>query len=325
MADPNPPSDFSGDPLSEALHAMRMQGILYCRATLRGDWGIEVPHLDGMTGFVALTAGRAWFEMEGTAPRWLERGSLTLVPHGSAHRLLAAPGARAVPLGDLPIRQITERYETVSVGDGGDVTQATYGVVRFDSQLAQRLIGQLPEVIFNDHRNLDTDQWMESTLRFISREAADLKPGGETVLTRLADVLIIQAIRGWLDHAPRARLGWLGAMRDVNISRAMSAMHQRPGRAWTVALLAGEAALSRSVFSARFTDLMGQGALSYLTEWRVGLAASLLQETDLSQAQIAARVGYGSEPAFGRAFKRVTGHSPGQLRRGRDRERAGGG
>lgn len=303
------------DPLSETLHAMHMKGTLYCRAELRAPWGIEIPHLGGLMGFLVVTSGRVWFEMDGVGGHWLEPGSLTLIPHGLPHRLRDAPESRVVPLNALPVTQVTERYELLQYGGAGDLSRATYGVVRFDSQIVQRMLAQLPKAIFYHHWEQDTDGWMESTLRYVSREAASLRPGGETVLTRLADILVIQAIRAWLETAQEARKGWLAAMRDPQIGRALAKIHQHPEYPWSVATLANEAALSRSAFSARFTEMVGQSVVNYLTEWRMAVATSLLDETDLALAEIAMRVGYGSEPAFGRAFKRVYGTSPGQRRR----------
>lgn len=302
------------DPLSETLHAMHMKGTLYCRAELRAPWGMEIPYLGGLMGFLVVTSGRVWFEMEGVGELWLEPGSLTLVPHGLPHQLRDAPDSQTVPLETLPVTQITEHYEILQYGQGGDLTRATYGVVRFDSQIAQRVIAQLPSAIFHHRWDQETDGWMDSTLRYVSREAASLRPGGETVMTRLADILVIQAIRAWLDTAPEAQKGWLAAMRDPKIGRALARIHQQPELQWSVEKLADKAALSRSAFSARFTEMVGQSAMTYLTEWRLALAVSLLDETDLTLGEIAVRVGYGSEPSFGRAFKRIFGFAPGQRR-----------
>ena len=303
------------DPLSDTLHTMRMQGTFYCRAEMRAPWGIEIPRLDGLMGFLIVTAGRAWFEMEGAAPQWLETGSLTLVPHGTPHRLSDTPGTPPVPLDALPVIPVTDRYETLHLDGPGAQTRATYGVVRFDSVVSKRFLSHLPEVI-NYHRwDKETDGWMESTLRFISREAAELRPGGETVLTRLADILVIQAIRAWLDTAVEASRGWLAAMRDPQIGRVLAAIHRQPERPWSLMSLAVEAGMSRSTFSARFTEMVGQSAKTYLTDWRMSVADSLLQETDLTLANIAIRIGYSSEPAFGRAFKRAYGVAPGNKRK----------
>lgn len=197
----------------------------------------------------------------------------------------------------------------------GDLARITYGVVRFDSQIAQCVRAQLPPVIFHQRWDQETDGWMDSTLRYVSREAASLRPGGETVLTRLADILIIQAIRAWLDSASEARQGWLATLHDPQIGRALVAIHKHPAQAWSVDGLSQSAALSRSAFAARFTALVGHCAMSYLTDWRLSLATRFLAETDLPLAEIAARVGYGSEPVFGRAYTRVYGQSPGHVRR----------
>ncbi|MEO1455521.1 MAG: AraC family transcriptional regulator [Pseudomonadota bacterium] len=135
------------------------------------------------------------------------------------------------------------------------------------------------------------------------------------MLTRLADILIIQAIRAWLDSASEARQGWLATLHDPQIGRALVAIHKHPAQAWSVDGLSQSAALSRSAFAARFTALVGHCAMSYLTDWRLSLATRFLAETDLPLAEIAARVGYGSEPVFGRAYTRVYGQSPGHVRR----------
>jgi AraC-like DNA-binding protein len=314
MAGPEPALPPFADPLSDTLHALRLNGTLYCRAELRAPWGIEIPDLDGLMAFAIITSGRAWFEMAGEAPRWLEQGSLTLIPHGEVHRISHAPGVRPAKLFDIPVERVSERYEFMRFGGGGELTRATYGVVRFDNHVARRLLEQLPKVIFHDSWDEETGGWMQSTLRFITREAGSLKPGGETVLTRLADILVIQAIRSWLENAPEAKQGWLAAMRDINLGRALAAIHRQPGKPWTVGTLAREAGMSRSAFSARFTSMTGESAMRYLTRWRMQAARALLQETGDALPVISLQTGYQSEPAFCRAFKREYGVSPGKIR-----------
>jgi AraC-like DNA-binding protein len=142
-----------------------------------------------------------------------------------------------------------------------------------------------------------------------------LRPGGETVITHLADILIIQAIRSWLDSAPDANRGWLAALRDKQIGRALAAIHRQPEKAWSVDSLAREVGMSRSGFSARFTQLVGNSAMRYLTRWRMQLARAQLAEGTTQISQIADRLGYQSEAAFCRAFKREFGISPGSFRR----------
>ena len=157
------------------------------------------------------------------------------------------------------------------------------------------------------------------TLRLIAAEVEDLRPGGEAVITRLADVLVIQALRQWLAHDPAARTGWLGALADDRIGRVLAQVHRDPSRDWTVTSLAAEAAMSRSAFAARFTELVGGPAMAYVTRWRMHVAADELTSGDATVAELAGRLGYRSEAAFSRAFSRTVGESPGALRRRGDR------
>ena len=152
---------------------------------------------------------------------------------------------------------------------------------------------------------------MQSTLRLMAAEAGALRPGGETVITRLADVLVVQAIRAWLETAPAARTGWLGALRDAQIGRALALIHGDPARDWTVASLARELAMSRSAFAARFTELVDEPAMRYLARWRMHVALDRLREEGVTVGELAGRLGYQSEAAFSRAFKRIVGSPPG--------------
>jgi transcriptional regulator GlxA family with amidase domain len=161
-------------------------------------------------------------------------------------------------------------------------------------------------------------EWMQSTLRLMADEARALKPGGETIVARLADILVIQAIRSWLASDPAARRGWLGALQDPQIGRALALVHRDPSRDWSVASLAAVAAMSRSAFAARFQRLAGEPPMRYLARWRMHVATSWLEEGTMALAEMATRLGYESEAAFSRAFKRIVGVAPGAVRRGRE-------
>ena len=305
----------STDPLGETLHLLRLTGMLYCRAELTAPWGIDLPPLEGCMMFHVVTAGRCWLEVEGAEPRLLQQGSLALVPHGTGHRLRSGSTADAEPLFDIPVEQVSERYEIMRHGGGGDFTHSICVVVRFDHVAAEHLIALLPTVLQIDTWDDDEGGWLHSTLRFISREAKELRPGGETVITRLADILVIQMIRSWIDSAPEPERGWLAALRDEQVGRALTSIHREPERQWTVTSLANEAYMSRSAFSARFTHLVGESAMRYLTRWRMQLARTHLRETSDPISVLAGRLGYQSEAAFCRAFKRVFGVPPGSVRR----------
>lgn len=312
MSRPSPPRPAASDPLAETLHRLQLTGTLYCSAELTAPWGIDIPPIDGCAAFQIITAGRCWFQARGTPSRWLPTGSLTFLPRGTAHREMSAPGATCVPLDDLPVEAITDRYERLSFGGDGACTRVLYGVVQFDDGAAHRLLSLLPTVV-----HLDTGQadgWLHSTAQWAAREASQPRPGGETVITRLADLLIIQAIRVWLQSAPEASDGWLGALRDERVGPALAAIHRDPAEPWTVASLANVAGMSRSAFSAKFSQLVGQSAMQYLTEWRMQLARAQLRTTSDPVGAIAMECGYASEAAFCKAFKRTYGVSPGRAR-----------
>lgn len=317
MARPTQEPPSPADPLGEALHLLRLTGTLYCRAELTAPWGLALPPFEGCMVLLVVTAGRCWLELEGTEPILLHQGSLALVPRAIAQYARSEPNATAEPLFDIPVEEVSERYEIMRYGGGGEFTHITCGVMRFDHVAAEHLIALLPEVLLVDTLGEDDDSWLQSTLRFISREARELRPGGETVITRLADILVIQMIRSWIDSAPEADQGWLAALRDEQVGRAMASMHREPAREWTVASLASEVGMSRSAFSARFTHLVGESAMRYLTRWRMQLARTYLREKPEPLSVLAERVGYQSEAAFCRAFKRVFGVPPGSVRVGR--------
>lgn len=315
--EPNPPRAIPppSDSLGASLHLLRMEGTLYCLADLTAPWAINIPAMDQTMSFQIITAGQCWLMVEGEEPRLLTKGTLSLIPHGIAHRFGNTPRTPARDLFDLPVNKISERYEHMHFGGGGELTQGLQGIVRFDHVAAHRLIELLPRVIVvNDWEDSDSE-WLQSTLRFITREARSLQPGGETVITRLADVLVIQAIRVWLNSAQEAQKGWLGALRDPKIGVALTLIHQQPEKAWSVATLAQRVGMSRSAFALRFSQQVGESVIQYLTTWRLQLAYGYLREGAPSLSETVARVGYQSEASFCRAFKRRFGESPGSLRK----------
>jgi len=311
--DPNLPDDT--DPLGASLHLLRLEGTLYCRGELTAPWSIAIPRLDGLLTFLVVNTGRCWLVLEGEAPVRMEQGSLALIPHATPHRICSDPVLPGRSLLDIPVDKISDRFEVMRYGGGGELTRAMYGVVRFDHVAARHLISQLPKLVWIDSWEDDAGIWLQSTLRFIAREAAQLRPGGETVITRLADVVVIQAIRAWLDTAPEADRGWLAALRDPQVGRTLAMVHKDPGASWSLDGLARAVGMSRSSFAARFTDLVGSAPMTYVTTWRLNLARARLAESDDPQSVVAQEVGYQSEAAFCRAFKRHFEVSPGSLRR----------
>jgi AraC-like DNA-binding protein len=305
----------AADPLGEVLHLLRLSGCVYARSELSAPWGVALPPLEGHMMLHVVTSGRCWLEIEGQAPLRLERGGLVLVPHGRGHALASDAAAERVPFFDLPIQRLTQRYEFLQHGGGGEECRLICVVVRFDHAVAERLIAALPPVLHLDAWEGGEDRWLADTLGFIAREAEQLRPGGETVITRLADVLVVQMLRHWLGSAAQPEAGWLAALRDEQLGRAIGAIHRDPGAAWSLATLARTAAMSRSSFAARFAQVVGEPAMRYLTRWRLLLARQTLRDGEDTLSHVAERFGYRSEASFCRAFKREFGLSPGQDRR----------
>ncbi len=312
-----PPGDpwVPVDPLGEALHFLHMSGVFYTRSEFTAPWALALPPMPDCLMFHVVTSGRCWLDVEGNEPCLLQPGDFALVPHGEGHQLLSAPGVHAANLFDLPREQISERYELLQYGKGGEATSMICGAVRLDHPAAHQLIRFLPKLLLIEAWRSPHMEWIQSTLRLMATEARELRPGGETIITRLADILVIQAIRSWMAEDPTAQTGWLGALHDKQIGHALLLIQRDPAQAWTVASLADAVAMSRSAFAARFKELVGESPMQYVTRWRMNVALSLLKEEYVPLGELADRLGYQSEAAFSRAFKRFIGISPGAARR----------
>lgn len=302
------------DPIGEALHRLRVTGLFYCRTEACAPWAVDMPAFGDCVSFHVVTAGECWVAVDGEPPVRLAAGDLALVPHGRGHVLLSAPGVPSLGrVDELPQEFVTEHYSVLRHDGPGPRAELVCGVLSVDGPAARMLLELLPAVVHVPARSDAGATWIPETLGLIAAEVTRTRPGGEAVTTRLADILVIQAVRAWLD-AQRATSGWLGALRDPQVGAAVAAVHREPGRPWTVASLAREAAMSRSAFAARFTEVVGVPAMRYVQAWRMHVAADLLGRGE-GVARVAADVGYESEAAFSRAFARTTGRSPGAVRR----------
>ncbi|MDN5916119.1 MAG: AraC family transcriptional regulator [Pseudonocardia sp.] len=310
------------DPVGEALHVLRMSGTFYCRSELAAPWGMTLPCTPGSLWFHVVTSGECELEVTGGGePVTLRPGELLLVPRGDEHRLRSAPGVATPDIRSIPHPMLDDRYALLRHGGDGDATRMVCGAVRFEHPAARGFLDLLPALI-RVGSTAGPDR-CHDTLRLIAAEVEDLRPGGEAVITRLADVLVIQALRQWLAHDRAARTGWLGALADDRIGRVLAQVHRDPSRDWTVTSLASVASMSRSAFAARFTELVGEPAMAYVTRWRMHVAADALTSGDATVAELAGRLGYRSEAAFSRAFSRTVGEPPGALRRRSDRSVSG--
>ncbi len=287
----------------EALRGLRITDTRYCRTELSAPWGLKMKQCPIVT-FHFVAQGRCLLTGVGE-DRWLERGEFIVFPRGRGHRLLSAPGEPAHPVLRLPKKELGRYSSVLRHGGGGVSTLLLCGGSSF-APADHPLAGLLPDVLV-----VTSAGHMAGVLPALEAEAAGPGAGSEMIVTRLSDVLVMHAIRTWLETSPQARQGWLGALRDGRLGRALAQMHQVPGNAWTVASLAAEARMSRSLFARRFTEMVGVTPMDYLTRIRMRQATALMQEHGLSPAQVCTRVGYHSPAAFSRAYKRVTGHTPG--------------
>jgi AraC-like DNA-binding protein len=303
------------DPLGDALRFLRMNAVFYCRSEFTARWGLAIPPFERSMMFHIVTEGESWIAVDGAEPCLLRPGVVALVPRGEGHRVLGDLHASATPLFETSRELVSDRYEVLRHGGGGTAASMLCGLVQFDHPAADDLIAILPKVLQLDVTGTPHAEWLQSTLRLVTAEAQALRAGGDAVITRLADVLVLEIIRSWITRAPAEQVGWLGALRDRQIGHAVSLIQRDPTRRWTVGSLATAIGMSRSAFAARFTELVGKPVMHYVTQWKMHDAHLSLRHERTSVSELADRLGYSTEAAFSRAFKRVTGRSPGAVRR----------
>lgn len=306
------------DRLARVLHTLRMRSTFYCHAELGEPWALEMPAIPDSISFHVLTTGTCWLRLPDADPLELRAGDLALVPHGRGHDLASTQTSAAGPRVDLlPQQYLTEHYSALRYGGAGRSAQLICGVVSFDDPAAREIVRALPQVLFVGGDTLSAASAIRDTLRLMAGELSYPQPGGEAVATRLADILVVQAIRSWLADSPDTGAGWLRALQDERIGYALEAIHNEPGHEWTLERLAQLATMSRSSFSTRFTELVGEAPIAYLTRWRMNIAHTRLRHENTTAARLATELGYQSEAAFNRAFNRIIGHTPGTIRRQR--------
>ena len=311
------------DLLGSVLADLQQESVVFCHAELTAPWGFAKARLAGAP-FHAVTAGEAWVKLpHEPEPRRLGAGDLIVLPHGDAHSLLGEPDAEVVSFTELlaargaklwqpksqPHRQ-TAAPVRLTYGGGGKLTTLVSGVFAFTDRRRNPLIDALPSVIHVRGEEGSAVPWLEATLRYLTEEATAGQPGAAAVTAKLADILFIQAVRAQLSLHASETTGWLRGMTDAQVGQALALMHAEPATHWTVALLAEQVGISRSSFAAQFQKLVGQGPIEYLTHLRMHKAAGLILTGTRSRVEIAECVGYQSEVAFSKAFKRWSGQPP---------------
>jgi AraC-like DNA-binding protein len=305
------------DVLADVLSSTRIGGTVFARSELMGPWGMLFEPA-ARAGLHIIARGSCWLSMRGRAqPLHLVQGDVVLLPHGAGHSLTSDPKVQPLPFPKMLERcQVTQapHVMNLSLEGKGPSTVLLCGAYRFEHDGVHPLLSLLPPLI---HLRADAGVLsgpLEAVLRLLVAEYTQPGPGTVAVTARLVDVLFIQIIRSWLEQQPEGSTGWLGAVRDPQVGRALAVMHGEPHRDWTVESLAAEVACSRATFARRFRELVGETPLVYLTRLRMDVAARMLRDSDTPLAVIAERVGYASEFAFNRTFHRVRGIPPGRYR-----------
>jgi len=241
-------------------------------------------------------------------------GDLVVLPRGDPHSLVDSPDSRARPADEIVRGQDLRNYGPVTYGGAGLPADVLCGYFEFDRNRSHPIVAGLPALVHIRNTDRDDIAWLQAALNFMIHETRAAKPGAELVVNRLVEVLFIQVIRAYLRQAETPPGIW-AAIADKRIGAALQLMHQAPQKVWTLETLARQVGLSRSAFAAQFSELVGNTPLRYLTSLRMQRAQELLQDAGLSTAAVAAEVGYQSEAAFGKAFKKFAGKGPGTYRR----------
>jgi len=313
-----PPDAGATDILGDLLASLRMTTLVYGRIELGAPWGLQFPALPDAASLYLVVRGSALLEVGRPAQATvLSAGDVALLPNGDSHTLRDQRGSPVHALSVASCRG-AQSGTPHHLGGSGAQTSLVAGTFRYGSARRFPLFESLPPVIHISASNPNASPWLSSTVQLLIAESAARSPGGTVVVSRLVDVLFVQALRTFI-LGTDCRESGLRALGDPQVGKALQLVHDRPTEAWTVESLARAVGLSRSAFAARFAELVGQPPLEYIGRWRMTKAAELLRESDLPLGDVAERAGYRSEAAFSRAFKRHEGTAPATYRRQRAR------
>jgi AraC-like DNA-binding protein len=314
------------DALSETLRVVRLVGAIFINGRFTAPWCYQSPSADTAAPFLEPTAervvifhliteGECYVELGDEPPLRLIAGDAIIFPLGDAHRMTSQPGLAPASGGAGLSELLTRRPRQLGYGGGGATTRLVCGYLACDARLARMLLAGLPAMVRVNVRGSNAGVWLEASVRYALAEARSPRPGGAGVLAKLAEVLFIEVLRLYMNEQAEGRTGWLAGVGDRIVGAALNALHKSPAQAWTLDELARTAGTSRSVLAERFQHLVGISPMQYLTQWRMLLAANLLRRSTAPLISIAEDVGYQTDTAFIRAFRREFGAPPAAWRR----------
>ena len=315
-------------PLRAALEKLRLDGAIFFRAEFTESWAFESPLTEitrllrpgatRMILFHIVAAGRCWISLADGEKHWANQGDVIVLPYGDDYLMGGAEPADSVPILTLMSRPPWDTMPVLTHGAGGDRTDLVCGHLHSEDPLFDPAMRALPPVFVVRVPDGPAARWVASSINYALAVTTDSLPAPPSS-TRLPELLLTEVLRLHLATAPMAEHGWIAALQDQVLAPAMAQLHAAPQRKWTVAELASTVAVSRSVLDQRFRDVLGRSPIRYLTEWRMHLADDLLRTTQLGVSAVARRVGYESEEAFSRAFRRSHGSPPGAWRAAQQR------
>jgi len=318
------------DPLSDVLRGLQLSGAILFRARLRAPWCFAIPDAAEMVQvllpgaarlvrFHVMVDGECFVAVEGETVR-LGSQDVIVLPRGDAHVMCSEPDLPAIPVLSVLPKLGRGKVPTLDCPGRGACVTLLCGFLGCDEPIFDPLLTALPPVVVDRRDRGPSGPWLDAMLDYVLHESdSDPLPGGYTMQTRLVELMFLDVLRRHIAERPSDQRGWLAALRDPLIGRAVSELHADPTRAWTLAALAKRVGLSRSILAQRFRRVAGTTPMKYLADWRLQLASSLLKAEELSIAAAAARVGYQSEAAFNRAFKRRVGEPPAKWRQRQSR------
>lgn len=314
------------DVLSDILKVVKLNGALFFNAEFSAPWCLHsrrsreiahylLPEAEHLIIYHFLTDGRAYARLADGRREELTAGDVVIFPHGDGHYLGNGWPEKPVDSFKTFASSLSAGFRRARFGGGGEPTRFVCGFMSCDPRLSEVFLAGLPPMLKVNVTSGPSGEWLSNSIRFSASEGNESNEGSAVVRAKLSEVLFVETLRRYISTLPENQIGWLAGARDPIIGKTLALMHKEPARPWTISDLAKGAGISRTRLAERFRHFLGESPIAYLGQWRLKLAADILQSSEDSVAQVAEAVGYSSEASFNRAFKRAFACPPAQFRR----------